>query len=130
MDDTTGTTPQAPEAPPAPPAPSAPGAPQPPAPAGALDSNTRLIALLGWIFAPLGVIAIFMDQYKENVWVRQHVIQAAGVWLIGAVLSSVTLGIAWVVVFIYQVVMALKANKGESVEVPLVYGLVKGMINP
>ncbi|PKQ30376.1 MAG: hypothetical protein CVT60_00485 [Actinobacteria bacterium HGW-Actinobacteria-10] len=122
MDDTTGTTPEAPEARPAPPAP--PGAPQD------LDSNTKLIALLGWIFAPLGVIAIFMDPYKDNAWLRQHVIQAAGVWLIGAVLSSVTFGIAWVIVFIYQIVMALKANKGDSVEVPLVYGLVKGMINP
>lgn len=125
MDDTTGTTPQAPEAPYAPPAP-----PAPPAPAGALDSNTKLIALLGWIFAPLGVIAIFMDQYKDNVWLRQHVIQAAGVWLLGALLSSVTFGIASLAALIYQIVMALKANSGDSVEVPLVYGVVKGMINP
>ncbi|MHB9004152.1 MAG: hypothetical protein ACYC6C_08810 [Coriobacteriia bacterium] len=125
MDDTTGTNPQSPEAPSAPPAPPAPSAPQ-----GALDSNTKLIALLGWIFAPLGVIAIFMDQYKNNAWLRQHVIQAAGVWLLGALLSSVTFGIASIAALIYQIVMALKANNGDSVEVPLVYGLVKGMINP
>lgn len=137
MDENSGTTPVAPEPPaaPPPPAPEPVAAPAPPAssaPAvtGALDSNTKLIAMLGWIFAPWGLIAVFLDPYKGDAWLRQHVIQAAGVAVVGYVLSTVTFGIASVVAFIYQIVMGIKAYNGESVEVPLVYGVVKGMINP
>lgn len=134
MDETTGTTP-APEAPEPPyaPAPEAPAPPAPPAPPSPMasdvqDSNTRLMALLGWIFAPLGIIVLFLDQYKGNKWLRQHVIQAAGVWVVGAVLSTFTFGIVSVLLFIYQIVMGVKANNGDSVEVPIVYGVVKSMI--
>jgi uncharacterized membrane protein len=89
--------------------------PPAPAPAGGL----------GWIFAPLGVIAIFMDEYKNDMFIRSHVIQAAGVYVVQFILWFIGLG--WIV-FIYQIVMALKANKGEMVEVPVVYGIVKNMI--
>ncbi|MDO8964964.1 MAG: hypothetical protein Q7W30_10815 [Coriobacteriia bacterium] len=102
--------------------------PPAPAPMGGPSSNAKLIALLGWIFAPWGIIAIFLDDYKSDQWVRSHVIQGAAVGIIGWILSSFTFGLGWVIVFIYQIVMALKANKGETVEVPVIYGLVKSFI--
>lgn len=114
--------------PPAPPAPPAP--PPPPVDASAPDSSTRTVALLGWIFAPLGLIGLAVDPYKDSAWFRAHALQAAGVWLAGLVLSSVTFGLASIAAFIYQVITGLKANKGQSVEVPLIHGIVKGMINP
>lgn len=104
----------------------------PPAPAavgGADAPNAKMIALLGWIFAPWGLIAIFLDDYKDNKWLRQHVIQAAAIGIIGWILSTFTFGLGWLIAFIYQVMMALKANKGESVEVPVIYGIVKNMID-
>lgn len=97
-------------------------------PAGGPSSNAKLIALLGWIFAPLGVIAIFLDDYKGDMWVRSHVIQAAALWLVGAVLSAVSLGIGSLIVWIICIVMAIKAYGGASVELPVIYGLVKNMI--
>jgi uncharacterized membrane protein len=112
----------------------------PPAPApaaGGPSSNAKLIALLGWIFAPLGVIAIFLDDYKADRWVRSHVIQAAAVavaaWVVEAVLGATVIlallaPLVWLAVFIYQIIMAIKAYNGGSVEVPVVYGLVKNMI--
>ena len=103
-------------------------APAPPTPSGGSNSNAKLIAVLGWIFAPWGIIAIFLDDYKGDVWLRQHVIQAAVVGIIGWILSTFTFGIGWVILFIYQIVLALKANKGESVEVPVIYGMVKNYI--
>ena len=112
MSDESGVTPPAP-------------APAPTAAGGADAPNAKMIALLGWIFAPFGIIALFMDEYKDNMWVRQHVIQGAAVYVVQFVLWWVALG--WIVL-IYQIVMALKANKGESVEVPVVYGIVKNMI--
>lgn len=115
MSDESGFTPPAP-------APAAAGGPDAP--------NAKLWAILGWIFAPIGIIALFMDDTKNNVWVRQHVIQAAAVALIGWVLSTFTFGIVSMLLWFYQLYIALaKANKGESVEVPVVYGVVKNMID-
>jgi len=97
------------------------------------SSNAKLIALLGWIFAPLGVIALFLDDYKGDMYVKSHVIQAAAVWLIGYVLgfllSFILIGVfVFPITFIIQIIFAVQAYNGKTVEVPLVYGLVKGMI--
>lgn len=109
----------------------------PPAPAsappGGPSSNAKLIALLGWIFAPLGVIAIFLDDYKNDMFVRSNVIQAAAVWLaiqvIGWVLSFVLIGfLVFFVGYIYLIVMAIQAYNGKEPQVPVIYGMVKGLI--
>lgn len=107
----------------------------PPAPAagGAPSSNAKLIGLLGWIFAPLGVIAIFLDDYKADKWVRSHVIQAAAFWVaayvLAFVLSFLLIGfIIYPIAFIIQIVYGIQAYNGKDVQVPVVYGLVKNMI--
>jgi len=123
--------PPPPVAPPAPPA-----SPAPPMSSGGPSSNAKLIALLGWIFAPLGLIAIFLDDYKNDMFVRSHVIQAAAVmialWIIGAVVTAVTFGIAglfwWIVPIGVQIYFAIQAYNGKSVEVPVIYGFVKSFI--
>lgn len=102
-------------------------------PAGGPSSNAKLIALLGWIFAPLGVIAIFLDDYKGDMFVRSNVIQAAALWLagyaIGTILSFVVIGvIVFPIVFILQIVYAIQAYGGKTPQVPVIYGLVKNMI--
>ena len=97
------------------------------------SSNSKLIALLGWIFAPLGVIALFLDDYKTDMFVKSHVIQGAAVWLIGYVIGFVLMfvGIGFLIyplTFIVQIVFGIQAYNGKAVEVPVVYGLVKSMI--
>ena len=110
--------------------------PTPVAPVGGPSSNAKLIALLGWIFAPLGIIAIFLDDYKNDMWVRSHVIQAAAVsialWVIGWVVIAVTFGLAalfwWIFPLGIQIFYGIKAYNGSSVEVPVIYGFVKSFI--
>jgi uncharacterized membrane protein len=122
--------------PPAPPMP--PQMPMtPPMSMGGPSSNSRLIALLGWIFAPFGIIAIFLDDYKHDLFVRSHVIQAAAValavWvldtiLIATVILSPLTFFIWLAAIIYQIFMAIQAYNGKTMEVPVVYGLVKSFI--
>jgi len=111
-----------------------PPAPAPAAPIGGPSSNAKLIALLGWIFAPLGIIAIFLDDYKNDHFVRSNVIQAAAVWLaiqvIGWVLSVVLIGfLVFIAGYIYLIVMAIQAYNGKEPQVPVVYGMVKSLID-
>ena len=108
--------------------------PSAPAPADGLSSNAKLIALLGWIFAPLGVIAIFLDDYKNDRFVRSNVIQAAGLWLagyvVGFVLSFIVIGVfVFPIVFIIQIVYGIQAFNGKSPQVPVIYGVVEKMID-
>ncbi len=111
--------------------------PPAPAPMGGPSSNAKLIALLGWIFAPLGIIAIFLDDYKNDMFVRSHVIQAAAfsiiLWIVNAVLGvtiilALLAPLVWLLGFVYQIVMGIKAYNGGMVTVPVVHGLVKNMI--
>lgn len=131
MDETQGTP--APEETPAPePTPMPEQAPAPPPPPAAPqatgNSNVGLVALLCWIFAPWGIIALFLDEYKNVRLVRSAAIQGAAVGIVGYYLLSFTF-VAPVLTLIYLIVLGLKANKGEDSEVPLVYGLVKNLID-
>jgi len=110
----------------------------PPAFGGAPSSNAKLVSLLGWIFAPLGVIAIFLDEFKNDRFVRAHVIQAAALWLVvwvvNAILGATVILIALVPVvglafFVFQIYMAIQAFNGKSFEVPYLYGFVKQFID-
>ena len=94
---------------------------------GPASDNSKLIALLGYIFAPLGLIALALDPYKDEPWVRIHVWQGAALWVVGFVLSFLTFGIGWILVFIYQIVLAVQVFQGGNPQVPVIYNAVKGM---
>jgi uncharacterized membrane protein YedE/YeeE len=107
---------------------SAPPVPPAPAPSGGYASeNSKMIALLAYIFAPLGLIALALDPYKDETAVKLAAWQGAALWLIAIILSAVTFGIGWVLVFIYQIVLGIQSYQGKIPEVPVIYGLVKGM---
>ena len=104
--------------------------PVPPAPAmsgGYASENSKLIALLCYIFAPLGLIALALDPYKDETAVKLAAWQGAAVWLVGAILSTFTFGLASLLVLIYLIVLGVQAYQGKVPQVPVVYGLVKSM---
>jgi uncharacterized membrane protein len=90
------------------------------------------------------VIAILIEPYKNQRFVRFHAIQAIGLWIAGAVLSvgvsiiSVIPVIGWLIalagglvsvaIFIFAIIGAIKAWQGEYYEMPVVYGIVKQYI--
>ena len=107
---------------------SAPPVPPAPAPSGGYASeNSKLIALLCYIFAPLGLIALALDPYKDETPVKLAAWQGAALWLVGFILSMFTFGIGWLLVFIYQIVLGIQSYQGKVPEVPVIYGLVKSM---
>lgn len=114
-----------------------PAPPMPPMQGVGPGSNAKLVALLGWIFAPLGIIAIFLDDFKSDLFVRSHTIQAAAlwaaVWVVNAILGATVIlalliPIVGLAFFIYQVYMAIQAFNGKSLEVPYLYGYVKQFV--
>lgn len=127
-------TPPAPPAPPATPAPDAEG-----------PSDTgKLLAALGYPISIVALIAILIEPYKNEKFVRHHAIQALGlaVALIAAnvvlgVLSAIPVvniiaGIVWALLYpawlVLAIIAAIKAWNGQYWEMPVVYNIVKQYI--
>lgn len=119
------TEPQA--APPPPPA----GAPQPPVGLGGrpdpASDTSKILAGVGYLFWIVAVIAILIDPYKDEPFVKFHAFQAIAIGIVSwvALMIPVIGWIAGVVLFIFEIVCAVKAFQGQYYEVPVVYGLVK-----
>lgn len=99
-----------------------------------MSDTSKILAALGYIFWLVALIAILIDPYKQEKFVRFHAIQALAygiaLWILSAVATPVfglgaLIGLAG---FVYAIVLALKAWGGEYVEVPVIYGVVKSYI--
>jgi uncharacterized membrane protein len=127
----------APPAPPAPPAP-VPGAPVPPAPSGDVPSDTgKILAAVGYLVGIVALIALLIEPYKNERFVRHHAVQAVALWVgwiavsiisaipyIGWIISAV----GWIALLIFSIMGAIKAFQGEMWEMPVVHGIVKQYI--
>lgn len=130
---------QFPSAPPAPEMPPPPPMAPPAAPAGSeIPSDTgKLLAGFGYLVGIVALIAILVEPYNKEHFVRHHAVQALGLWVAGIVLGIV--GnipiIGWIVaivggiaLFVFTIIGAIKAFTGQYYEVPVVYGIVKQYI--
>jgi uncharacterized protein len=97
-----------------------------------VTSDDKLWVVLGYIFSPLvPVIILLMNDKKERPFIKANNIQALVWGVVGWVISSVltpVVGIGCVVGLAYLVItiiFAVKANKGELVEIPVITKFVK-----
>jgi uncharacterized protein len=97
-----------------------------------ITSDDKLWALLAYIFSPLvPIIILLMADKKARPFIRAHNVQAL-IWglvayLISGILSAVFIGcFIWLAYIIITIIWALKAYKGEYVEIPVITNFVKG----
>lgn len=101
-------------------------------PGSEISSDDRLWALLAYIFSPLiPVIILLMEDKKERPFIKAHNIQALVWGVIGWAVSSLLAPVffigcvVWVAYIVITIIWALKANKGELVEIPVITDFVK-----
>jgi uncharacterized membrane protein len=118
----------------APPAPEMPPMPPMGDASGPASDNSKIFAALGYVIWPVALVAILMEPYKNEKWLKSHAVQALALNLAIYVLSGVTMpifglgGLVALAGFVYSVILAIKAYNGESLEVPVIYGFVKNYI--
>jgi len=105
--------------------------PTPQSPIG-VTSDDRLWALLSYLLTPLiPIIILLMEDKKSRPFIKAHFMQALvlGVvlFILGTILAFIpfincVVPIAWLGVVIYY---AIKANKGEYIEIPVITNFVK-----
>ena len=104
--------------------------PPPPAATDEVDGTSKLLAVLGYLFFIVAVIALVLDPYKSQHFSKAHAVQAIALNIVIWLLAWIPV-IGWVlalVAFVFVVIAILKAVKGEIYEMPVVYGLVKSFV--
>ncbi len=119
-------------------APPVPPAPPSPMPGSDVPSDTgKILAAIGYLVGIVALIAILIEPYKNERYVRHHAVQALGIWVGWIAISIVSAipiigwivaAVGWVVLLVFSIMGAIKAFQGEMWEMPVVYGLVKQFI--
>jgi uncharacterized membrane protein len=95
-----------------------------------ITSDDRLWALLSYLFTPIiPIVILLMDDKKTRPFIKAHYMQALvlGVvlWIINFILSFVVIGcITSILTLILLIFYAVKANKGEYINIPVVTDFV------
>jgi len=149
------TPPPAPQTPPPPP-PGPPVTPPGPyvAPPGppvdmsgrppAVSDTSKILAAIGYPIAIVAIIALFLEPYKNEKFVKFHAVQAIALALAETVLAiaisilsvvpflgiliAAVGGLASFALFIYSIFLAVKAYGGGYIEIPVLYGIIKQYI--
>ena len=95
-----------------------------------VTDDDKLWALLSWLFWPIAVIVLLLEDKKQRPFIKYHAVQALAVGVIGYVISGVlsVIGVGcvlWLVVLIYQIYLAVKSYQGEWVEIPVITDFCK-----
>ncbi len=112
---------------------------------GPVSDTSKILAALSYPIWIVGLIAILIEPYKDEKFVRFHAIQGLATGLGGYIaifvasmifgfipvigwILDLLLSLAGIALFIYLILMAVKAYKGEYFEVPIGYGFLKDTI--
>ena len=119
-----------------PPVPPAPASPPPGLTDGPSDTG-KILAAVGYLVGIVALIALLIEPYKNERFVKHHAVQALAVW-VGWILVSVIAAIpvigwivsavGWVALLIFSIMGAVKAFQSEMWEMPVVYNIVKQYI--
>ncbi len=97
---------------------------------GEVTDDDKLWALLSWLFWPLAIVVLLLEDKKQRPFIKYHAVQSivlgvvAGV--LSAVLSFVIVGcIISVVWLIYVIYLAVQSYQGQWVEIPFVTDFCK-----
>jgi uncharacterized membrane protein len=98
-----------------------------------VTSDDKLWAALSYVFAPIvGIIVLLMEDKKARPFIKFHGVQSivasVAVWIVVAIIATVTLGIGGLcapVVWIVFLYWAYKAYQGEMVNIPVVTNFIK-----
>lgn len=101
---------------------------------GPASDTSKILAAIGYIVGVVALIAILIEPYKDEKFVKFHAVQALALWVAGVAISLVSVIpiIGWIVafvggiaLFVFAIMAAIKAFQGEYYEMPVIYNLVK-----
>ena len=97
---------------------------------GDVTQDDKLWALLSWLFWPIAIIVLLLEDKKQRPFIKYHAVQSLVLAVIGGLASGLLsvvvigcfIGIAW---FFYMIYLAVQSYQGEWVEIPFVTDFCK-----
>lgn len=95
-----------------------------------VNSNTKILVALDYIFTPLlPIVFLLMEDKKNDPFIRSHNAQALAIGVIQFVLWSTSFacipGILALILLVAQIYWAFKAYQGEQITIPVITDFVK-----
>jgi uncharacterized membrane protein len=90
-----------------------------------LTSDDKLWALLSWLFWPVAVIMLLMEDKKSRPFIKYNAVLSLAYAVPLYVLGTITVGCLLAVGGIYAIVLAIQAYQGQWVNVPMLSDFVK-----
>ena len=90
-----------------------------------ITSDDKLWALLMWLFWPLGIVVLLMEDKKDRPFLKYNAVLSLAFAVVVLVTGTITLGCLAIVGAVYAIVLGIKAYKGEWVEVPMLSDFVR-----
>ena len=90
-----------------------------------LTSDDRLWALLGWLFWPVAVVMLLMDDKKVRPFIKYNAVLSLAFAVPLYVLGTITVGCLFILGAIYAIVLGIQSYQGKWVTVPLLTDFIK-----
>jgi uncharacterized membrane protein len=90
-----------------------------------ITQDDKLWALLSWLFWPVAVIMLLMDDKKSRPFIKYNAVLSLAFAVVLYVLGTITLGCLLLVGGIYAIVLAIQAFQGQWVKVPVLTDFIK-----
>lgn len=92
---------------------------------GDVTDDDKLWAALAWVFWPVAVIALIMEEKKSRAYIKHHAWHSIIAGIIFTIIASVTVGCG-TPVFLISLYFAYKAYTGDWSTIPVVTDFIKG----
>ena len=90
-----------------------------------ISQDDKLWALLSWLFWPVAVVMLLMDEKKARPFIKYNAVLSLAFAVVLYVLGTITVGCLLVVGGIYAIVLAIQAFQGTWVNVPVLTDFIK-----
>jgi uncharacterized membrane protein len=96
-----------------------------------ITEDDKLWALLSWLLSPVvPVIVLLLEDKKDRPFIKYNAIQALILvvigWVVSGILSVVVIGcFTGLLLFIYQIYLAIQAYGGNWVSIPILTDFAK-----
>ena len=90
-----------------------------------VTSDDKLWALLGWLFWPVAVVMLLMDDKKARPFIKYNAVLSLAYAVPLYILGTITVGCLFAVGMVYAIVLGIQAYQGKWVTVPVLTDFIK-----
>ena len=90
-----------------------------------LTQDDKLWSLLSWIFWPVALIMLLMEDKKARPFIKYNAVLSLAFSVVMYITGTITVGCLLVVGMIYAIYLAIQAYQGKWVTVPFLSDFIK-----